>query len=111
TRLARVSDEFKAITEKHSELFLERQFNWKPPEMWASAWRTLHKPLKAWMHGDSIADIASILTGIPTEDIPSHRTAGKPVPRTLSVTGETLSSLSLIAGGFLAVVEQLMNGN
>jgi hypothetical protein len=59
------------------------------------------------MRGETIATIAGILTNTPVDQIPSARTQAKPLPRALSVVMETWSSLSLIAGGFLAVAEQL----
>jgi superfamily II DNA/RNA helicase len=106
-RLARVSDAFKALEKKQSALFLQRDLDWTVPDDWQNAWDTVRLPLESWMHGESIADIAAILTNQTVDQIPSTRTQGKPLPRALSVVMETWSSLSLIAGGFLAVAEQV----
>jgi len=107
-RLARASEEFKQLSKTQPDLFFERGSGWRPPIEWESAWNTLRLPLRMWMSGDSTARVASIVAGTPEVAIPSDRTQGKPIPRALSVVGETWSSLSLIAGGFLAVAEQLL---
>jgi len=107
-RLARVTTGFKALVKNHPEVFFERSLDWTPSAEWTAAWDSVRAPLLAWMKGDSIAEIAALVTEV--DEIPSDRTQGKPIPKALSIVGETFSSLSLIAGGFLAVAEQLFEG-
>lgn len=108
-RLARASDEFGQLSKTQPHLFYERGDDWRPSDEWGSAWATLHAPLLMWMNGDPIVRIASTVANKLESEIPSNRTQGKPIPRALSVVSETWSSLSLIAGGFLAVAEQLFD--
>ncbi len=108
-RLVRVSDEFKQIIRTNPDVFFDRSPGFTPSRQWDAAWATILPPLAAWMGGESIAAIAGLLTGTSEADIPGDRRQGKPIPRALSVVGETWSSLSLIAGGFLAVAEQLFD--
>lgn len=60
---------------------------------------------------EPIATIAAMLSGQSADDILPDRTSGKPIPRALSVTMAVWSSLALVAGGFLAVAEQLFEGD
>ena len=110
-RLKYVSDEFKAIDKDHAQLFRAHGFDWEPPEYWLSAWQSAVSPLQAWMEGKAVIEIASLITGEPSENMSSDRTQGKPIPKALSVTGDTWSALALIAGGFLAVAEQVLDGD
>jgi hypothetical protein len=86
-----------------------RQTGWDVPSSWIGAWKSAEIPLKAWMAGDSVAEIASIMTGGSVSDIVSTRNAGNPLPKALALSHEIWSSLSLIAGGFLAVAEQIVD--
>ena len=106
-RLRAVSTKFAAFQENNTDR-LGRSFDWSPPKDWLSAWRAVVGPLKAWMEGRPLIEIASIITGIANEDVPSDRRQGKPLPKVLSVVGEAWSALALIAGGFLAVAEQVL---
>ena len=105
-RLKAVSKEFADLQERNADLLHVRTFDWAPPEHWLSAWRSVVRPLRAWMKGRTLRDIARIITA--SEDVPFDRTAGKPIPRVLSVVGESWSALALVAGGFLAVAEQVL---
>jgi superfamily II DNA/RNA helicase len=107
TELKHISEEFKLIEKEDEEFLYDRELNWIPPQNWIQAWSTATAPLDAWMNGCSVAKIASIITGHPVETISTDRTAGKPIPKALSLSYGTWSSLSLIAGGFLAIAEQL----
>ena len=109
-RLGAVSAEFAVLRKKHADLFLVRTVDWDPPAQWLSAWGTVSGPLKAWMQGRSLREIASIMTGVAAEELPVERTQGKPIPKVLSVVGESWSALALIAGGLLAVAEQVLEG-
>ncbi len=110
-KLKHVSAEFKAIVRDHTDLFHDRDLNWKPPEFWEEAWNSAEKPLDAWMAGKSFLEIASIITEKDVDEIDSDRIAGKPIPKALSVSHDAWSSLSLIAGGFLAIAEQILDGD
>jgi hypothetical protein len=110
-KLNYISIQFKKIEEDHAALFLRRELNWRPPSYWIEAWTTAVDPLNAWMAGQSYLEIASIITGDPTAEISSDRTAGKPIPKALSLSQDAWSSLSLIAGGFLAIAEQVFDGD
>ncbi|MGA2791884.1 MAG: DEAD/DEAH box helicase [Candidatus Bathyarchaeia archaeon] len=105
-----ISKQFKKIVEDMEALFNNRKLDWEPPDLWAEAWKTANDPLDAWMAGKSFLEIGSIITGDPVEDISYDRTAGKPLPKALSVSQGAWSSLSLIAGGFLAIAEQILDG-
>jgi hypothetical protein len=105
--LERVSGKFKKLVKTRPMLFFNRSVDWTAPVEWHEAWDDVRGPLEAWMHGESIAAIAGILMDKLPDQIPSTRTQGKPLPKALSVVMDTWSSLSLIAGGFLAVDEQL----
>ncbi|WP_339910365.1 DEAD/DEAH box helicase [Symmachiella dynata] len=109
--LKKVSEEFKEIAKENVEIFVERDLSWKPPKKWLAAWRSAEPPLNAWMAGRSLAEIASIITGEDLDEIATDRIAGKPIPRALAVAQDAWSSLALIAGGFLAIAEQRMDGD
>ncbi|MFW6114392.1 MAG: DEAD/DEAH box helicase, partial [bacterium] len=109
--LAKVSDAFKEIAKKKAETFYERNLDWKPSKKWLEAWRSAEAPLSAWMAGKSFAEIASVIIGANPHEIVADRIAGKPIPRALAVAQDTWSSLALIAGGFLAIAEQTMDGD
>ena len=108
-RLKAVSARLAVLQEDNNDLVV-RTLDWSPPEDWLSAWRSVVGPLRAWMGGRTLLEIASIITGVAREDIPFDRTQGKPIPKVLSVVGETWSALALVAGGFLAVAEQVLEG-
>lgn len=109
-QLKHISEQFKIIDEKRKDLFFIRNMNWQPPEYWVEAWKTALDPLASWMAGKQLVKIGSLITGILVEEIPCDRTAGKPIPKALSVSNGSWSSLSLIAGGFLAIAEQILEG-
>ena len=109
-RLKQISETFKAIDKNQAHLFYTRELEWTPPDYWLDAWQTAVPPLRAWMEGASIREIASLITGKGIDEIPWDRIQGKAIPRALSVTGESWSALALIAGGFLAVAEQVFEG-
>lgn len=105
--LTKISDDFKQIKKAEPEWLYGRELTWMPEKEWITAWNSVEAPLNAWMSGDSLVEIASILTGIETDKIEIDRTAGKPIPRALAVSQDGWSSLALIAGGFLAIAEQI----
>lgn len=110
-KLKNISEEFKKIEKDNSDFLYERDLNWNPHENWVNAWITAADPLDAWMKGKSYIEISSIITGDSIEDISTDRTAGKPIPRVLSISHDLWSSLSLIAGGLLAIAEQILEGD
>ena len=110
-KLKYISDEFKSIEKNNSVFLYDRDLNWHPDESWVAAWSTALGPLEAWMQGKSYIEISNIITGIPIEDTPSERIAGKPIPKVLSICHDSWSALSLIAGGLLAIAEQILEGN
>jgi len=111
TRLSRVSSGFKEQTQTNSQIFLERRLDWTPPSKWIAAWNSSHEFLEMWMAGSSIAEIAAKIAGKDLDSIKTSRTAGGgDLPKALSLTGDSYSGLSLIAGGFLSVAEQLFKG-
>jgi hypothetical protein len=111
SRLVKVSEAFKKLLKEKPEILRVRDRAWTPPAEWTASWNLAQPPLQLWMSGASIAEIAAYLVGKPVGEIPSERTQAKPLPKALGVTGECWSSLALIAGGFLAVAEQIMNSN
>ena len=112
SRLNRMTDEFKKIENRQPEVFWERSLAWTPGATWKSAWQSSRPLLIAWMNGKPILDIASLMTGLEVESISTIRNEGKkPIAKALALTGDTWSALSLIAGGFLAVAEQLFGGD
>jgi superfamily II DNA/RNA helicase len=110
-KLKYISEEFKNIDKANSGYLYERNLNWEAHEDWVNAWSTAADPLDAWMQGKSYVEISSIITGISEEDIPSERTSGKVIPRVLSITHDSWSRLSLVAGGLLAIAEQILEGD
>ena len=106
SRLKHVSRAFASLDDR---LYDQRNFEWQPPQQWVAAWNTIIPPLLAWMQGGTVAEIASLVCECPIDEITSDRRQGKPLPKALTVTGESWSSLALIAGGFLAVAEQVLN--
>ena len=110
-RMERISSEFKEIGKRQPDLYWVRDPEWTPFEGWESAWQSCRPLLIAWMTGKPIAEIASIMTGDDLESISAIRNEGrKPIAKALALTGDTWSALSLIAGGFLSVAEQLFEG-
>ena len=89
-------------------LLAAETMEWWPPEQWVEAWKAVFDPLGAWMEGRALREVAAIVAGVPIEGVPADRTQGKPIPKALAVVGETWSALALIAGGFLAVAEQML---
>jgi hypothetical protein len=110
-RLERISAEFKNLAKRRLEVFRERSLDWSPFEEWESAWQSSLPLLIAWMSGKPIAEIASLMTGDELVSITPVRNEGKkPIPKALALTSDTWSALSLVAGGFLSVAEQLLDG-
>ena len=99
----------RAFAKLDDGLYDQRNFEWKPPQQWVAAWNTVIPPLLAWMQGGTVAEIASLVCECPIDEVTSDRRQGKPLPKALAVTGESWSSLALIAGGFLAVAEQVLD--
>lgn len=110
-KLKNISEEFKNIENANSGFLYERNLNWEPHEDWINAWSTAADPLDAWMQGESYVEISSTITGVSIEDILSDRTSGKAIPRVLSISHDSWSRLSLVAGGLLAIAEQILGGN
>lgn len=109
-KLKNISEEFKKIEKENRSFLYERDLNWNPNEDWLNAWNTAADPLDAWMKGMSYIEISSIISGDAVEDTSADRTAGKPIPKALSISHDLWSSLSLIAGGLLAITEQILEG-
>ncbi|MFT5327335.1 MAG: hypothetical protein ACI8P0_005224 [Planctomycetaceae bacterium] len=106
-----MSPEFKHLAERRRDLFWERSLDWVPIAAWQSAWQSSRPLLTAWMTGKSIVEIASLLTGDDVDSINPIRNEGaKPIAKALALTSDSWSGLSLIAGGFLSVAEQLFEG-
>ena len=101
--LSRLSPAFSQLDDA---LFLHGGLNPSTSQEWEQAWGTVQQPLLKWMEGGTLTEIASLLCQCPLGQVHSGRKQGNPLPKTLSVTGETFSTLSLIAGGFLSVAEQ-----
>ena len=110
-KLKNISEEFKKIEKNKSRFLYEQDLDWDPHQNWINAWSTAADPLDAWMQGKSYVEISSIITGDSIEDISSDRTSGKPIPRVLSLSHDAWSALSLIAGGLLAIAEQILEGD
>ncbi len=106
-RLKNISEEFAKLDDG---VFLADELRPEQLDAWRLAWSTSLAPLRAWMKGHPIVDIAAIICGCSSDTISSDRGPGKPLPKALSIVGETWSSLAVIAGGLLAVVEQHRNG-
>lgn len=109
-KLKNISEEFKKIDKNKNDFLYERDLSWDPHEDWVNAWSTAADPLEAWMQGKSYIEINSIITGDSIEDISDDRTSGKPITRVLSISHDSWSTLSLIAGGLLAIAEQILKG-
>lgn len=101
--LSRISPAFSQLDDA---LFLHGGLNPSTFQEWEQAWGTVQQPLLKWMEGGTLTEIASLLCQCPLGQVHSGRKQGNPLPKTLSVIGETFSTLSLIAGGFLSVAEQ-----
>jgi hypothetical protein len=111
SRLSRLAPGFKELTKKGRDIFWERSLDWTPPDEWTNAWQSSCGTLEMWMEGNSIAEIAARITGKELDSIKTSRNAGgNDLPKALSLTGDSYSALSLIAGGFLSVAEQLFQG-
>ena len=110
-KLKNLSEEFKKIEKDDSAFLYKRDLNWKPSKNWIEAWISAAAPLDAWIKGKSYIEISSIITGDAVEKISNDRTAGKPIPKVLSISHDLWSSLSLIAGGLLAIAEQILEGD
>ena len=108
SKLKFISKEFKAF-ENAYDLFLNRDLSWQPSAEWQAAWSTAREPLELWMNGAPIKQIASVVSQKSIDEIEVERTGGNPIPKSLAVSHGSWSSLALIAGGFLAVAEQVFN--
>jgi len=96
-----------------AQVYSERSFDldhWQSADDWVNAWMNVLGILKPWMEGRPIVDIAAILTSTKPVDVDIGRNSGsKPIPKTLSLINDFFSRLALLAGGLVAVAEQLFN--
>ncbi len=84
-------------------------FDWEPTREWIQEWRYIMHLLEPWMTGKPLKDIAAILTSSDVDQIDvSRNTARKPIPKTLLLTNDSFSRLALIAGGLVAILEQVL---
>jgi hypothetical protein len=82
--------------------------DWTVSDDWSDGWLEIMQILKPWMEGKSLIDIASIITGIPINEISPRRTSGsQAIPKTIAVINDLFSLLAILGGGIVAVAEQL----
>ena len=82
--------------------------DWEPNEEWIREWQDIMHLLEPWMTGRPLKDIAAILTSSDADQIDAGRnTAQKPIPKTLLLTNDSFSRLALMAGGLVAIAEQV----
>lgn len=78
------------------------------PAGYEEAWLKINDLLDPWMNGAPLIEIASLMTGIPVARIQPKRTAGaQPIPKVIALVNDAFSSLATLAGGFVAIAEQL----
>ena len=100
------------MVDSSDPLLFIRTGSWNPPQFWIEAWKGAEPIFLRWMTGQSMAEIASAVVGAqPGEPLSTERTQGKPLPKALALTRESFSRIAIIAGGFLAVAEQLFHNN
>jgi superfamily II DNA/RNA helicase len=82
--------------------------DWTVTDNWRDGWLDVMRLLKPWMQGEPLVELASIITGVNASEIDSRRTAGtQPIPKTIAVINDLFSSLAILGGGLVAIVEQL----
>jgi hypothetical protein len=82
--------------------------SWTVPAQWVDAWTEVLGLLRPWMEGKTIVEIAALLMETPVEEIAISRNAGsQPIPKTLALINGLWGELAIIAGGIVAIAEQL----
>ena len=102
-----LSPDLKSLVDADRNGFIEPD-QWKPDDTWTQAWSNLTRLLRPWMEGRPLVEIASSFTSADHDQIDYSRNVGnKPIPKAIALTGNSFSQLALIAGGLVAVAEQL----
>jgi hypothetical protein len=82
--------------------------DWDVDANWKNGWLEVMQLLRPWMEGKSLVTLATLITGTASEEIPSSRTAGaQPIPKTIALVNDLFSSLAILGGGLIAIIEQL----
>ena len=104
---------FETQTERGNPvpIFAENELNFLPSQEWKDAWKGAEDVLFAWINGENVAKIGATLLSMDSTDIPPTRGSGHPIPKTLGVIDGPIGSLSLVAGGLLAIAEQIFKGD
>ena len=85
-----------------------RDSDWQPGNDWLEGWQAVGKLLGPWMEGRPLVELAKQFSS--TDFIEPDRNSGdKPIPKTISLINDFFSRLALLAGGIVAVAEQLFN--
>jgi superfamily II DNA/RNA helicase len=82
-------------------------FSWNKPEHWERYWNEFKEVTWLYMEGKSYADIARSYLHIDG-DIDSSRSAGKPIPDTLSLVKRQIEVVSSYAGLLVAILEEVL---
>jgi superfamily II DNA/RNA helicase len=105
-KLSRGSAKFK-LFEKNYSLQSLTDPDWEQPAEWVEGWIEIRGLLLLWMRGESIKAIAAQLINQPLEIITPKRSAGgQPIPKAIALINSLFSTLSIIAGGMVAIAEQ-----
>ena len=82
--------------------------DWDVDANWKNGWLEVMQLLRPWMEGKSLVTLATLITGSAPKEISSSRTAGaQPIPKTIALVNDLFSSLAILGGGLIAIIEQL----
>ena len=105
--LGRASPTLERFAQEYREEHFESN-DWGPKAEWINAWMNVMRLLRPWMEGQPLVNIAATLTSTEVVNIDLDRNTGsKPIPKTLSLINDFFAGLAFLAGGMVAVAEQL----
>jgi len=96
------------ILEAHSNLSQITNQEWSLPDGWLNGWLNVASLLNPWINGEPLVQLASIIKKEPIDRITPSRNAGdQAIPQVISLINDFWATLSILAGGLVAIAEQL----
>lgn len=105
--ISKASATLKRSAEFYSGLYVTNS-EWQPSDEWVEGWERTLELLNPWMEGQPLVELAKILSSSDAIE-PDRNSGSKPLPKAIALTNDLFSRLALLAGGLVAVAEQLFN--